>query len=216
MIRILLADDHAVLRRGLRLLLDREPDFEVVAEVGNGADAVRLGLGDGAGIDLAILDITMTGMTGLDACRELKTHRPNLRCVILSMHDDERLLFEALDAGAAGYVLKSVADRELIEACRAVMRGEPFLFPEGLRALVERYLTLQRERNDDPPDLLTVRERQVVRLVAEGRSTRDIAGTLLISVKTVERHRSNIYAKLDVKDRVELTRYAIRRGLVPP
>ena len=216
MIRILLADDHAVLRRGLRLLLDREPDFEVVAEVGNGADAVRLGLGDGAGIDLAILDITMTGMTGLDACRELKTHRPNLRCVILSMHYDERLLFEALDAGAAGYVLKSVADRELIEACRAVMRGEPFLFPEGLRALVERYLTLQRERNDDPPDLLTVRERQVVRLVAEGRSTRDIAGTLLISVKTVERHRSNIYAKLDVKDRVELTRYAIRRGLVPP
>ena len=214
MIRILLADDHAVLRRGLRLLLDREPDFEVVAEVGNGSDAVRLALG--TEIDLAILDITMTGMTGLDACRELTAHRPKLRCVILSMHDDERLLFEALDAGAAGYVLKSVADRELIDACRAVMRGEPFLFPEGLRALVERYLMLERARHDDPPDLLTVRERQVVRLVAEGRSTREIAAALLISVKTVERHRSNIYAKLDVKDRVELTRYAIRRGLVHP
>lgn len=214
MINILLADDHAVLRRGLRLLLDREPGFEVVAEAGSGHEAVRLGLT--AEIDLAILDITMPGTTGLDACRELKRQRPELRSLILSMHDDERLLFEALDAGAAGYVLKSVVDRELVDACRAVMRGEPFLFPEGLKALVERYLTLERERQDDPPDLLTVRERQVVRLVAEGRSTQEIAGALLISAKTVERHRSNIYTKLDVSDRVELTHYAIRRGLVHP
>lgn len=214
MINILLADDHAVLRRGLRLLLDREPGFEVVAEAGSGHEAVRLGLS--AAIDLAILDITMPGTTGLDACRELKRQRPELRSLILSMHDDERLLFEALDAGAAGYVLKSVVDRELVDACRAVMRGEPFLFPEGLKALVERYLTLERERQDDPPDLLTVRERQVVRLVAEGRSTQEIAGALLISAKTVERHRSNIYTKLDVSDRVELTHYAIRRGLVHP
>ncbi|CAN5206029.1 response regulator transcription factor [soil metagenome] len=212
MIHILLADDHSVLRRGLRLLLDREPDFEVVAEAENGRDAVRLALG--GGIDLAILDITMAGMTGLDACRELKAQRPDLRCLILSMHDDERLLFEALDSGAAGYVLKSVVAHELVDACRAIMRGEPFLFPEGLRALVDRYLALERERHDHPPDLLTVRERQVVRLVAEGRSTREIAGSLLISVTTVERHRSNIYAKLGVKDRVELTHYAIRRGLV--
>jgi DNA-binding NarL/FixJ family response regulator len=214
MIRILLADDHAVVRRGLRLLLDREPDFAVVAEAGDGAEAVRLGLG--TPIDLAILDITMPGMTGLEACRHLKSQRPVVRSLILSMHDDERLLFEALDAGAAGYVLKSVMDRELVEACRAVMRGEPFLFPAGLKALVARYLTLEREHRDAPPDPLTVRERQVVRLVAEGSSTREIAGMLLISVKTVERHRSNIYTKLGVKDRVELTHYAIRRGLVHP
>lgn len=212
MIHILLADDHSVLRRGLRLLLDHEPDFEVVAEAENGRDAVRLALA--GGIDLAILDITMTGMTGLDACRELKAQRPDLRCLILSMHDDERLLFEALDSGAAGYVLKTAVADELVDACRAIMRGEPFLFPEGLQALVDRYLELEREHHAHPPDRLTVRERQVVRLVAEGRSTREIAGSLLISVKTVERHRSNIYAKLGVKDRVELTHYAIRRGLV--
>ena len=130
------------------------------------------------------------------------------------MHDDERLLFEALDSGAAGYVLKTAVADELVDACRAIMRGEPFLFPEGLQALVDRYLELEREHHAHPPDRLTVRERQVVRLVAEGRSTREIAGSLLISVKTVERHRSNIYAKLGVKDRVELTHYAIRRGLV--
>lgn len=214
MIRILLADDHAVVRRGLRLLLDRERDFAVVAEAGDGAEAVRLGLS--TPIDLAILDITMPGMTGLEACRQLKAQRPAVRSLVLSMHDDERLLFEALDAGASGYVLKSVMDRELVEACRAVMRGEPFIFPEGLTALVERYLTLERQRGDAPPDILTARERQVVRLVAEGSSTREIAGMLFISVKTVERHRSNIYTKLGVKDRVELTHYAIRRGLVHP
>lgn len=214
MIRILLADDHAVVRRGLRLLLDRERDFAVVAEAGDGAEAVRLGMS--TPIDLAILDITMPGMTGLEACRQLKAQRPAVRSLVLSMHDDERLLFEALDAGASGYVLKSVMDRELVEACRAVMRGEPFIFPEGLTALVERYLTLERQRGDAPPDILTARERQVVRLVAEGSSTREIAGMLFISVKTVERHRSNIYTKLGVKDRVELTHYAIRRGLVHP
>lgn len=216
MIRILLADDHTVVRRGLRLLLERERDFAVVAEAGDGAEAVRLGLS--TPIDLAILDITMPGMTGLEACRQLKAQRPALRSLVLSMHDDERLLFEALDAGARGYVLKSVMDRELVEACRAVMRGEQFIFPEGLTALVERYLTLerQRQRRDAPSDILTARERQVVRLVAEGSSTREIAGMLLISVKTVERHRSNIYTKLGVKDRVELTHYAIRRGLMHP
>lgn len=214
MIRILLADDHAVVRRGLRLVLDREPDLRVVNEVGDGAEALRAGVQ--AEVDLAILDLTMPGLTGLQACRELKRQRPDLRILILSMHDDEEFLFEALDAGASGYVLKSVMDRELVEACRTVMRGEAFVSPRGVEALIERYCALTRERRERPPDLLTDRERQVVKLVGEGRSTREIAEALLISIKTVERHRTNIFTKLDIKDRVELTHYAIRAGLVQP
>lgn len=214
MIRILLADDHAVVRRGLRLILDREPDLEVVAEVGDGAEALRAGVR--TGVDLAILDLTMPGLTGLQACRELKAQRPCLRVLILSMHDDEEFLLEALNAGASGYVLKSVMDRELVEACRSVMRGETFLCPRGIQALVERYRVLERDRRERATDLLTDRERQVVKLVGEGRTTREIADALLISVKTVERHRSNIFSKLGVKDRVELTHFAIRAGLVQP
>jgi DNA-binding NarL/FixJ family response regulator len=212
--RILLADDHAVVRRGLRLVLDAEPDLQVVAEVGDGAEAVRRALEDD--VDLAIFDITMPRMTGLQAVRELHRRRPRLRTLILSMHQNEQYLYEALRAGAAGYVLKTAADRDLVHACRAAMRGERFLYPGAKTPLVEEYL--RRARNDEQlqADPLTAREQEVVKLIAEGQSSKEIASALVISEKTVERHRANILEKLGMHDRVELTRYAIRRGLVEP
>lgn len=212
--RILLADDHAVVRRGLRLVLDAEPDLEVVAEAGDGAEAVQRGLAED--IDLAVLDITMPRLTGLQAARELSQRRPDLRILILSMHDNEQYLFEALRAGASGYVLKSVADRDLIEACRAAMRGEPFLYPGAVRALIRDYLKRARDGEPLREDPLTPRESEIVKLIAEGHTSNEIAATLVISEKTVERHRANILEKLGMRNRVDLTRYAIRRGLVEP
>ncbi len=212
--RILLADDHSVVRRGLRLVLDAEPDLQVVAEVGDGAQAVARALEPD--VDLAVLDITMPRLTGLQAARELSQRRPELSTLILSMHDSEQYLFEALRAGASGYVLKSVADRDLIEACRATMRGEPFLYPGAVRALIQDHLERVRDGETIPEDPLTLRESEVVKLIAEGHTSREIAATLVISEKTVERHRANVLEKLGMRDRVDLTRYAIRRGLSEP
>ena len=212
--RILLADDHAVVRRGLRMVLEAEPDMEVVAEVGDGAQAVERGVRDD--VDLAVIDITMPRMTGLHAARELHRRRPQLRILMLSMHENERYLYEALKAGASGYVLKTVADRDLVEAVRAAMRGEKFLYPGARTPLIEDFL--RRARQDLPvrEDPLTPREQEVIKLVAEGYTNRQIAETLVISEKTVERHRANILDKLGMRDRVELTRYAIRHGLIEP
>jgi DNA-binding NarL/FixJ family response regulator len=211
---VLLADDHAVVRSGLRMVLDAQPDIEVVAEAGDGAEAVRLALD--SDIDLAILDVAMPRMTGLQAVAELHKRRPDLRVLILSMYDDERFFFEALKAGAAGYVLKSAANRDLIEAIRAAMRGEPFLYPAAVTALIRDYLDRARAGESVPDDPLTPREQEVVKLIAEGHTSEKIGETLVISKKTVERHRANILEKLGMQNRVELTRYAIRRGLVEP
>jgi len=212
--RILLADDHALVRHGLRMVLEAQPDMHVVAEVGDGAQAVQRGLEDD--VDLAVIDITMPRMTGLHAARELHRRRPELRILMLSMHENERYLHEALKAGASGYVLKSVADRDLVEAVRAAMRGEKFLYPGARTPLIEDFL--HRARQDMPvrEDPLTPREQEVVKLVAEGYANKQIAETLVISEKTVERHRANILDKLGMRDRVELTRYAIRHGLIEP
>ena len=212
--RILLADDHAVVRRGLRLVLEAAPDLEVVAEAGDGAEAVARAVSDD--IDLAIIDISMPRMTGLQAVRELHRRREGLRILILSMHQNEQYLYEALKAGASGYVLKTVADRDLVEACRAAMRGEPFLYPGAITPLINDYL--HRARTDQPlvEELLTAREQEVVKLIAEGYSTKQIAEALVISEKTVDRHRANILEKLDMRGRVDITRYAIRHGLVEP
>ncbi len=212
--RILLADDHAVVRRGLRLVLDAEPDLEVVAEAGDGAEAVERELD--ADVDLAVLDISMPRLTGLQAARQLTERAPDVRVLILSMHDSEQYLFEALRAGASGYVVKSAADRDLIEACRATLRGEPFLYPAGVKALIREHLERARRGEDHREDPLSPRESEVVKLIAEGQTSREIAETLVLSEKTVERHRENILDKLGLRDRVELTRYAIRRGLVEP
>ncbi len=211
-IRVLLADDHAVVRAGLKALLDAEPGFDVVAEASDGAEAVRAALaGD---IDLAILDVSMPRLTGIQAVRQLAEHRPNLRTLILSMHDNEQFFFEALRAGASGYVLKTAAHEDLIDACRATLRGQPFLYPRGVAALVREFL--EHGPDETQLDPLSPRETEVVKLIAEGLSGRDIGELLHISQKTVERHRSNIFEKLGLKDRVALTRYAIRRGLVEP
>jgi len=212
--RILLADDHTIVRQGLRFIIDAEPDLEVVAEASNGHEALTRAMKDD--IDLAILDIAMPTMTGLQAARELAARRPELRMLILSMHADEGYLFEALKAGTAGYVLKSVADRDLVEACRAAMRGEPFLYAGAERALVRDYVQRARAGETPPEDPLTPREQQIVKLIAESHTNRQIAEVLTISEKTVETHRANILEKLGMRDRVELTRYAIRRGFVEP
>jgi DNA-binding NarL/FixJ family response regulator len=213
-IRILLADDHAMVRHGLRMVLDREPDLEVVDEVADGAQAVERALQ--SDVDLAIIDVTMPRMTGLAATRELMRRRPELRVLILSMHENEQFLYEALKAGASGYVLKSAADRDLVEACRAAMRGEPFLYPGAVTALIRDYIDREHRGEPQPEDPLTPREQEVVKLIAESYSNQQIADALVISVKTVERHRANILEKLGMHDRVELTRYAIRRGLIAP
>jgi DNA-binding NarL/FixJ family response regulator len=212
--RILLADDHAVVRKGLRMVLDEEPDLEVVAEASDGAEAVELGLAED--FDLAILDITMPRLTGIQAARELTRRRPELRVLILSMHDNERYFFEALRAGASGYVLKAAADRDLVEACRATMRGEPFLYPQAVAALVRDHLERAAEGGPHSDDPLTPRESEVIKLIAEGHTSREIGEILVISEKTVDRHRANILDKLGLRDRVDMTRYAIRRGLVEP
>jgi DNA-binding NarL/FixJ family response regulator len=214
-IRILLADDHPMVRRGLRLVLDAEPDLSVVAEAGDGAEAVEIALAT-EDLDLAVLDVAMPRKTGLQAAAELHNRRPELRTLMLSMYESDQYFFEALKAGAAGYVLKSAADRDLVEACRAAMRGEPFLYPAAVAALIRDYLERASRGDAVPSDPLTPRELEIVKLVAEGHSSDEIAETLVISKKTVDHHRSHILEKLGMRDRVELTRYAIRRGLVEP
>jgi DNA-binding NarL/FixJ family response regulator len=212
--RILLADDHALVRRGLRMILDAEPDLTVVAEAADGTEAVAAAAA--GGVDLAVLDIAMPQMTGIQAARQISQSAPDVRILILSMYDNEQYFFEALRAGASGYVLKSVADRDLIEACRASMRGESFVYPGAVTALIRDYLERDRRGDRMPNSILTPREEQITKLIAEGNSTKEIADILRISVKTVDRHRANVLQKLGLRDRLDLTRFAIRAGLIEP
>jgi DNA-binding NarL/FixJ family response regulator len=206
----MVADDHALVRDGLKHVIDAEPDLEVVAEAADGAEALERALVDD--IDLAILDISMPRMTGLQAARELSRRRPQLRLLILSMYENEQFLFEALKVGASGYVLKSGADDDIVEACRAAMRGHSFLYPSAVNTLVRDFLDRSDKAVDYDP--LTPRELEVLKLIAEGKTTKEIAELLVLSVKTVERHRADILHRLGMRDRVDLTRYAIRRGLI--
>jgi DNA-binding NarL/FixJ family response regulator len=213
--RVLLADDHAVVRVGLSQILRNQPDFDVVAEVADGREAVEV-IRSRDDIHLAVLDVAMPRLTGLQAAREIASVRPGVRMIMLSVHDSEQYFFEALRVGASGYVLKTAADRDLVEACRAAMRGEPFLFPGAVRALVRDYLERVQAGEDVREDPLSPRESEILKLIAEGYTGRQIADELVISQKTVDRHRSNILEKLGLRDRVDLTRYAIRRGLIEP
>jgi DNA-binding NarL/FixJ family response regulator len=208
---ILVADDHPIVRSGLKKVLDAQADLRVVAEAENGAEAVAKALAED--VHLAILDVSMPRMTGIQAAEELRKRKPELRVLMLSMHDSEQFLFESLKAGASGYVLKSNADQDIVEACRRTMRGQSFLYPSAIATLVKDYV--ERRRPDDAQfDILTPRELQVLKLIAEAHTSKEIAKELFISIKTVERHRQNILDKLGMSDRVELTRYAIRRGLI--
>jgi DNA-binding NarL/FixJ family response regulator len=211
--RILVADDHALVRQGVKRVVDHEPDLAVVAEAADGTAAVEQALDPS--IDLAILDISMPRKTGLQAARELSRRRPELRTLILSMYENEQFLFEALKAGASGYVLKSGADDDIVDACRAAMRGHSFLYPSAVHTLVRDFIERADQRGNDF-DLLTPRELEVLKLIAEGHTSKEIAAMLVISIKTVDRHRTNMLEKLGMRDRVELTRYAIRRGLIEP
>jgi DNA-binding NarL/FixJ family response regulator len=207
--RLLIADDHGIVRGGLRLLLDRQPDMEVIAEAGDGVEAVQLALRERP--DVCVLDVSMPRMTGLQATVEIKSHAPDIAVLLLSMYDDERYLFEALQAGAAGYILKQEADTALVQAVRAVARGEPFMTNAVEPSLLREWMA---DDSSGPVEPLTPREREVLKLIAEAYTNKAIGETLHLSEKTIESHRANLMRKLEMRDRVELVRYAIRRGLI--
>ena len=207
--RILIADDHGIVRSGIRLLLERQTDFQVVGEADDGASAVELALSTRP--DLCVLDVSMPRLTGLQAAREIRAQLPQARVLMLSMHDDERYLFEALKAGASGYVLKREADVDLVAAIRAIQRGEAFLTTAAESSLIRQW----RDDGAEGPDIpLSPREEEVVKLIAEAHTNAQIAEILHLSEKTVESHRANVLRKLGMRDRVQLVRYAIRRGLI--
>ena len=210
MIRVLIADDHGIVRSGLRMLIDRQLDMEVVAEADDGVAALESTQSHRP--DVAVLDVSMPRMTGLQAAREIRAHVPETRVLLLSMHDDERYFLEGLASGASGYVLKRAADTDLIGAVRTVAGGRTFLSGDAQRDLMDEWLDGATEV-DDP---LTPRELEVVKLIAEAYTNKQIAETLKLSEKTVESHRTNVFGKLGMRDRVEIVRYAIRRGLVEP
>ncbi|HEY3205736.1 MAG TPA: response regulator transcription factor, partial [Gaiellaceae bacterium] len=198
--RILIADDFAIVRQGLKKVLDAKPDLEVVAEAEDGREAVDKALKED--VHLAILDVSMPRMTGIQAAAELQKRKPELKTLMLSMHDSEQFLFEALKAGASGYVLKSGADTDIVDAVRAAMRGDSYLYASAVTTLVRDYVE-RGGRGEEQFDVLTPRELEVLKLIAEAYTNKQIADALYISVKTVERHRQNILDKLGMRDRVE-------------
>lgn len=212
-IRVLLADDHTLLRAGIRLLLESQPDLEIIGESEDGQDAVNKTLE--LKPDIVLMDIAMPGMNGLEATREIKRLRPETHVLTLTMHENEEYFFQVLNAGASGYVLKRAAPTELVAAIRSVSEGGAFLYPTVARKLVDDYLQrVQGGEEKASYDGLTDREREVLRLIADGLSNQEIAESLCLSTKTVERHRSNIMEKLDIHNRTGLIKYAIRKGLI--
>jgi two-component system, NarL family, response regulator NreC len=208
-IRVVLADDHVLVRQGLRSLLEREK-FQVLAEASDGQELIRLA--EAHHPDIAVLDISMPTLNGIDAARELARTCPKTKVILLTQHEEEQYIHEALEAGVKGYVLKSQVASDLLHAIQKVSRGAVYLSPGVTGAVMEAY----RSRSERPSDPLSGRERQVLQLIAEGKSTRDIASLLGISVKTAESHRSRLMQKLDIHETASLVRYAVRRGLVQP
>ena len=207
--RILIGDDHGIVRGGLKLLIDRQPDMEVVAEASDGVEAFEKAIQSKP--DLCVLDVSMPRLTGIQAARQILAHLPQTHVLALSMHDDQRYVFDALKAGASGYVLKREVDQALLNAIRAVHRGDAFLTNAVERSLIREWMSDDAEGPDEP---LTPREQEVLKLIAEAHTNKEIASTLHLAEKTVESHRANILRKLGMRDRVELVRYAIRRGFI--
>jgi two-component system response regulator NreC len=212
-IRILLADDHAILRDGIRALLSDEADLQVVGEAENGRQALEQARA--LRPDIVIMDIGMPLLSGLEATKHIRRDVPESRVLILTMHQNDEYLAQVLAAGASGYVLKDAAGRELVLAIRQVARGEPFFSPLMTRTLTSLYLSsLEAERTHDPYDDLTIREREVLQLVAEGFTNHQIAEMLKLSIKTVKTHRLHLMQKLDLHDRTELVKYAFQKGII--
>ncbi|MDX1688159.1 MAG: response regulator transcription factor [Candidatus Promineifilaceae bacterium] len=209
-IKVLIADDHTIVRSGVRLLLDAEPDIDVVGEALDGAEAVELV--ESLQPDVVLMDITMPGMDGMEATRHIKAEWPEVNVLVLTMHRRDEYFFEILRAGASGYVLKGAETNELIHAVRIVGRGEVFLYPTMTQKLVQDYL--ERVTGGEREDALTPREQQILRLLAEGYSNKEIAERLVISPSTVYTHRSSLMEKLDLTSRHELIKYARRHGLL--
>ena len=211
MIRVLIADDHGIVRAGIKMLIERQADMQVAAEAEDGIDAVERTLADRP--DVAVLDVSMPRLTGLHAARQIRKHADDVQVLMLSMHEDDAYFFEALEAGASGYVSKRAAGGSLIDAIRTVAAGDTFLSSRTQQTLLKQWL---EDGRTEPRDELTPRELEVVKLIAEANTNRQIADALKLSEKTVESHRANVLSKLGMRDRVELVRYAIRRGLVEP
>jgi len=212
-IRILVADDHTLIRSGLRVLLDREPGLEVVAEAGTGRRALELAEAEKP--DVVMLDIAMPEMNGIEVARQISEKLPKTGIIMLSMHSDEGYVLRALKAGARGYLLKNSLESDIVNAVRAVGEGKAYLSPEISRVLVEDYVRQMRQKGtEDSYDLLSTREREVFLLLAEGRSNKEISGALNVSLSTVETHRTNIFQKLGLHNIAELILYAVRKGLI--
>ena len=212
-IRLLLADDHAVVRSGLRMLLQAQPDMIIVGEAETGQEAIRRVAE--LSPDVVLMDIEMPGMNGIEATRRIKADAPAAAVLALTMYEDDQYFFEMLRAGASGYVPKRAAPDELVSAIRAVSRGEVFLYPSLAGRLVQDYLRRGPAGEGEPPgDELTPREQEVLTLIAQGFSNNEIADRLVISAKTVDRHRENIMRKLNLHNRVDLVKYALRKGLI--
>jgi two-component system response regulator NreC len=212
-VRIVLADDHTILRHGLRLVLEREPDFAVIGEASNGREAIDLVIRETP--DVVIMDIAMPLLNGIEATRRIHEERLKTAVVILSMHADEGYILKALRAGARGYLLKDSADADLIQAVRAVNAGKAFFSPAVSKVLADDYLRQMRQQGvDDPYDLLTPRERELLQLIVELKSTKDIAALLNLSPHTIDTHRANLMQKLNVHSTAELILYAVRKGVI--
>src|SRR5580658_3078588 len=212
-IRILLADDHTVMRNGLRLLLERQPNLKVIGEAADGREAVTLAAAEEP--DVVVMDIAMPHLNGVEAARQIVNHNSRVAVAILSMHSDESYVIRSLKAGARAYLLKDSAEADLIEAIHAIRLGKSFFSPAVTRILKEDYMRqLGKKDADDTYDLLTTREREVLQLVAEGQSNKDVANFLNLSLYTVETHRTHILQKLNLHSVPELILYAVRKGII--
>ncbi|MBK6326487.1 MAG: response regulator transcription factor [Chloroflexi bacterium] len=213
-IKLLLADDHAVVRSGLRMLLEAQPDMEIVAEAENGRETIEKVLAFQP--DIVLMDIEMPGMNGIEATRKIKEESPETAVLALTMYEDDQYFFEMLKAGAAGYIPKRAAPDALVNAIRTVKKGEVFLYPSMAAYLVEDYLQRDEAPEEDEADVvdLTTREREVLVLIAEGLSNGEISEKLVISIKTVDRHRENIMRKLNIHNRIDLVKFALKKGMI--